>query len=276
MKIIFLILLSFFLSVGCERRKLAREDLDVGIQKIDMGDFDSAIVYLQDLSTRDSRPEVKIALATAYVGRAGIKIGDYWELVRSLKQGPITTESIQSNSHYLKNQERVRVVRNLLSPRVQNDLDKLFQMVTAFDLYRERIEFLPYVESGKRVDLQNGIDVLSNIPSPGGRFYRAVLVTTQLRSELHDGFDVWGSIEDKIQTAITHPLEAPFIFCSPLTGDFAQWLSIRFHNTETAAEDIGIAFPSDAPTLNVFAESVSSLQDQIPSVQESLIPRGCP
>ena len=276
--VMFLFFLSIFifLAAGCERRKISKDDLDIGIQKIDSGDFDSAIVFLQDLSNRDSRPEVRIALATAYVGRAGVKIGDYWELVKALKHGPITIETIQSDPHYLKNENRIAPIRNFLSTRVQNDLDHLFQMVSAFDLYRERIEFLPYVPSQKRADLQNGIDVLSEIPSPGGRFYRAVLVTTQLRSELHDGYDVWGSIENKIQDALTHPLEAPFILCSPLTGDFAHWLLIRFNNTGTAAEDLSVAFPSTARTMDIFSESVTSLKDEIPAVQESLVPRGCP
>ena len=150
-----LFIIFVFLMTGCERRKISRDELDIGIQKIDSGDFDSAIVYLQDLANRDSRPEVRVALATAYVGRAGVNIGDYWELVKSLKQGPITVQTIQSDAHYLRNQKRIEPIRNFLSTRVQNDLDSLFKIVSAFDLYRERIEFLPYVAKNNRVDLQN-------------------------------------------------------------------------------------------------------------------------
>ena len=55
--------------VACDSRPITQDDLDEGIQKIDEGRFDKAIEELADLSYRDLRPDVRVALATAYVER---------------------------------------------------------------------------------------------------------------------------------------------------------------------------------------------------------------
>lgn len=265
-----------FLTVGCDTRPISEDPLDEGIQKIDEGSYDEAIAYLEDLQTRDSRPEVKIALSTAYVGRSGVEFADYWEIVRIMQADPVTDESIRQDSRYTENKERVEPINFLLSSTVRESLDQLFQATTAFRIYLDRVQILPYVEASRRPDLERGIEVLNSVTTPGSRFYRAVLVITLLRSDLDDGFDVWDSIESRLQRALTYPLEAPTLFCSPVTGDFTEWLLKNFRYADLVSQDLQAAFPSDSEDFKSFSESVQSLQQEIPDIQESLIPRGCP
>lgn len=275
MKILIIFFFAALSMMGCDTQKISDDPLDEGIQKIDSGDYEGAIVYLQDLLNREPNDNVRIALATAYVGRAGVEIADYWDIIRIMQQEPINEETIQQSSQYQANLDSIEPLYPILPSDTEEDLQKLFQSVAAFNLYLDRVDILPYVPEENRGDVQQGMAVLDGIASPGGRLYRAVLGVTLLRSDLTDGFDVWDSIEDRLQSALSNPVEAPFIFCSPITGDFVNWILTRFNHTASAAEDLQVAFPEDASDFQPFAESVTELQDSIPEMQDSLVPAGC-
>lgn len=49
----------------------------------------------------------------------------------------------------------------------------------------------------------------------------------------------------------------------------------RFQLTEEAVEDVQFAFPEDAEDFEPFGESVQDLQEEIPNLQQSLVPGGC-
>lgn len=271
-----LLFFSVSLLLGCEARRISDDPVDKGIELIDKGDYNGAIVYLQDLLNRDSRDDVRIALATAYVGRSGVILADYWKIIKAMQTQPIDDQLVMSHPIYSKNKENIESIDSVISNSVEKSLDQLLKGVAAFEIYRTRINFLPYVKKDNRADIQTGIDTLEGIASPGGRVYRAVLVTTLLRSDLADGYDVWSDIEERLRHAFDNSGEAVELFCNPVTGDFVQWLLQHFNNTATATEDLQVAFPSDKESFQPFTESIQSLQDQIPVMQDSLVPVGCP
>jgi hypothetical protein len=270
-----LCLLTFFSLLSCEPQKLSSDPLDEGFQKIDKGDFDGAIAYFEDLATKDSRPEVRIALASAYQGRAGVFIYDYWSFIKAQRSTPINEESIKANSTYTDAAEQIAPIAALLSPEVKDSLDNLFQMMSALDLYRERVATVPYVPQEHRSDLETGISVLHNIGTQGGQLYQAVLAGTLLRSNLDDGFDVWASLKDQLQTAFSNPAEAIKIFCTP-GGEFTQWVQTQLIYAQIGVQDMAGAFPSDAEQYQDISESVSSLQSKVSEMEAALVPQGCP
>ncbi len=269
--------LCFFLitQASCQVHRDSNEPMDAGFLKIDRGDYNGAIEYLTDLSSRDFRPEVKVALSSAYAGRAGLKIEGFWDFAQKMKNEPVTTETLIQQPFYLHNKANVANVEPFLSEQNRQDLETVFQMMSALDIYRARVLTIPYIPKSQRGDLQTAIEILNQIPTSGGRVYRAVLTGAFLRSELDDGFDVWGSIQARINDAYRNPIEAISIFCTPLTGNFATWLGKEFYYVQTASEDLGFAFPSDTQSFSAFSTPVSALQEKIPQLQSTLVPGPC-
>jgi len=210
--------------VACDSRPITQDDLDEGIQKIDEGRFDKAIEELADLSYRDLRPDVRVALATAYVGRAGLEIADYWELVRLLQTEPVNEETIQADPEYQRNRERLEPVFSIVSSDLDEDIDQALQLFTSLQLYYQRVQTLPYIEKEQRPDVERGIEILDGIETQGGRFYRAILIVTLLRSDIEDGFDIWDSLLEGIQRNLSDPFNSDGLFYEPVTGDFTEWL----------------------------------------------------
>jgi hypothetical protein len=273
-KILFCLFISFSLS-ACQVHRDTSEPMDAGFLKIDREDYDGAIAYFEDLISKDPRPQVRIALATAYAGRAGLKVESFWDFAKAMRQEPVTKESLVQHPFYIRNKQNIADLEPLLSEQTRNDLSTLFEMMSALDIYRGRIETVPYVQRSRRPDVEKAIQILNDIPDPGGRVYRAVLSGTYLRSELEDGFDIWGTIEARINEAFRNPIESISIFCTPVTGNFAVWLGQKFYYIESTARDLAVAFPSDAPTFIAFEAPVSSLQERLPQLQSTLVPGAC-
>ncbi len=261
--------------IGCQKQINSNEPMDAGFSKIDRGDYEGAIAYFEDLSSRDSRPQVKVALASAYAGKAGTKIEGFWSFVQTMKKAPVTNESARTYPFYIQNKQNIANIEPFLpAPTVEN-LNTVFQMMAALDIYRTRLLTIPYVDRSHRPDLQKAIQVLSEIPDRGGRVYRAALTAAYLRAELDDGFDVWSSIQSRINEAYRNPIESVSIFCTPVTGNFVAWLGQKFSYVDSTAADLIFSFPSEEASFTAFEMPLSSLQQKIPVMQSSLVPSQC-
>jgi hypothetical protein len=270
----YLVYVLLFLSFGCQRAQ-PTDPLNEGFHKIDQEDYDGAISYLEDLNEGSSDSRIKMALASAYAGRAGLKIENFWNFAKAMRGPAIDEQALQQQPVYIHNKSNVDIVSAFVPEQTRTDLNQLFLTMAAFSIYRERLALYPYVKPAQRTDLQRASDVLAGTTNPGARLYRATINSVILRSELDDGFDVWGSIENKLSDAIRYPLSIPQAMCTPLTGDLTQWLNQQFELTKVISQDMGIAFSSQASQFKTFSAPVSSYQKDLPRLQANLIPETC-
>src|SRR5687768_9268993 len=75
-----------FCQMGCQDPTALNEDpMELGYQRLDRGDFDGAIFIFQNEMKQDPHDTVRMALASAYAGRAGVEIHNFWNFVQAMR-----------------------------------------------------------------------------------------------------------------------------------------------------------------------------------------------
>ena len=271
------IVLSIILLIGvlsCHGQKASdRDPLSDSYQKIDSGDYDTAIAQLEELQSKDQGPQIKMALASAYAARAGVKIEKLWSFVKALESPRISEDSIKKNPNYLQIQDVIVKNKLLLGSRGQDDLDQGAQAMAAFEDYRVRIEALPYVSVEKRKDLAKASAVLDGATTKGSRLYRAILNLVDLRSSLADGFEYWNGVSselNKLSSTDSKNTRNKKILCNVKITEFQGWLQFQLKQLQEITQDIGSAFPSKYQDLKDFDESMQKYQKDLPSAAHAL------
>lgn len=264
----------FLSNLSCQGQKAAdRDPLADSNQKIDKGDYDGAIAQLEELRTKDARPLVKSALASAYAGRAGLKVEKLWDFVKALNAPPVTEESVKKSSVFLQSQDVISKNALVLGKGSENELEQLAQSMAAFQEYRLKIESLPYIPQNKRNDLRLGAAVLKDADSKGAHLYRAILNLVFLRSELQDGFKYWGDVSEELKKLDSENRKNPKnkqILCSVKISEFQDWLDQQFDRVTDISEDLRFSFPSKSEEMIAFDKSIKKYQDEVPRLEHTL------
>jgi hypothetical protein len=260
--VLYLLILISFSLLGCQGQKNEQTDpVTAAHKQIDKGDYTGAINTLEDVHKSDPRPQVKMSLASAYAARAGVKLEQLWTFVEILKAPPITIQVILKHPVY--EQTRKFILENALRmpESFKNDLKTVGKTMAAFDLYRARVEMLPYVSEAGRSDLERAVQILASSPTKGSKLYRAVLNLIVLRSDLKDGFNVWELGTKDI--------------CAIKLVSFPPWLSQQFNRLAEISRDLKIAYPSKANEFISFEAEVEKLQQEMPRLSRALNPEMC-
>lgn len=277
LKLFFSLLLLFIFS--CQGQRASdRDPLNESYQKIDQGDFDGAIANLEDLRSRDFRPQVAQALASAYAARAGFKIANLWNFVKNLSTPPITEQLVQKNKNFLQSQEVISKNSILLGSLSEKDLQQAAQSMAAFEEYRSKIESLPYISADKRIDLTRGAQVLRHVETKGAHLYRAILNLVYLRSELQDGSKYWDDVNELLKKLTPEDQKNSNnkkILCSVEITKFQEWLVLQFDVVSEISLDIKFAYPSKSKEMIEFDSSVKKYRKEVPNLQRTLYPKGC-
>lgn len=252
--------------------------LNESYRKIDQGDCQGAIRDLQALLPKDPRRQVREALASAHAACAGVKIENFFDFVKSLQAPPITQEGLRKHILYINGKKELDAKKTLLSKDFQKDVGTLLEITSALDLYRQKIETLPYVSDSGRVHLISAIEVLDPVPAKGTRLYRAALLLVLVRSEFQDGFVSWTDLEEKIkQLDVKNPqsTDNKTILCELEISDFKYWLDGQFQRIREISKDLKVAFPSKSIELLKLDISVQSLQKDLAEVKDRFDVGGC-
>ena len=278
MALIYQLLIAVLLmaSLSCQGQKASdRDPLADSNQKIDRGDYDGAIAALEELQTKDARPVVKSALASAYAARAGLKVEKLWNFVKTLNSPPITEESVKSSPDFLQSKDLISKNALILGKNSESELDQLAKSMAAFQSYRQKIESLPYIALEKRHDLKRGAAVLKGAETKGAHLYRAILNLVYLRSDLQDGFKYWEDVNTELKKLDLVDRKNPknkLILCSIKISEFQDWLVGQFEQITEISEDIRFAFPSKANEMIAFDKSVKKYQEEVPRLEHTLFP----
>lgn len=142
---------------------------------LDHRQYDEAIQYFAELAQKDSHYQVKLAWASAYAARAGVKIENIYNFVTA-RPGDIPTLNLRTTTSY--DQQVAELLRNLAR-------------------YSAVWAKIPSVSKSAREDLQSAVNVLRGEEIPGVHLYSATLQAVILKSVVDEGVRNWNLSQKK-------------------------------------------------------------------------------
>lgn len=228
-------LVFVLLFSGCQRDRLesSGSPLDESYKLIDKGNYNQAISKLQELSVRDFRPQVKIALASAYAARGGVRVTQYWGFVVGFKAPLVPASSLQ----------RITVQNKAgINPQELKALEGLVNALAVWERYQERVDSIPVVSGQALGDLKIAVETLTLVQTPGGRLYRGILNLILFKSYVNASAPFWKDFDKVLEEILAGHPEA---LCRFDFDILLKWLTpISYHLVETLT-DLSVAFPED-------------------------------
>jgi hypothetical protein len=241
-------LVSLLLFCACQkdRAEAGRDPLDENYELIDRGDCSQAIQNLQELSLMDSRPAVRVALASAYAARGGIRIESYWGFIIGFAAPLIPPDSIPVNGGIVGLQKFAKQTKGNIGPLEVKALGGIMSAMTVWDRYKDRVDAIPVVSGQALIDLRLAIDALGMDKTPGGRLYRGILNLILFKSHITAAGSFWIDFNKVIEQLVKGNIQ---VLCRFNFDELLKWLNpVSYHLTETL-NDLIIAFPEDRKDL---------------------------
>ncbi len=242
------VLTVLLVSGGCQRNKTepVHDPLDTNYKLIDKGDYDGAIRELQRLSLADPRPAVKVALASAYAARGGIRVENYWGFVIGFDAPLVPPDSIPENATVESLQKIAKQARGDIDPRDLNALGGIVKSLSVWERYKDRVDAIPVVSGAALADVQVAAETLKAVQTPGGRLYRAILNLILFKSYITASQALWDQFNAVIGELLAGHIE---VLCKFDFEKILNWLNpITYHLTE-ALDDLIIAYPDERKDL---------------------------
>jgi len=242
------VLIATLVFGGCQKDKAEPlcDPLDAKYKLIDRGEYNQAISELQELSVKDARPAVKVALASAYAARGGIRVEDYWGFVIGFDAPLVPPGTIPGNATIESIQKIAKQAKGDMDPRDVRALGNLVNAMAVWERYKDRVDAIPVVSGQALVDLTEAVKVLTAVETPGGHLYRAILNLILFKSYMVSSKDLWDQLNGIIEEIIKGNIE---VLCQFNFEQILSWLApITYHLVETL-NDLIIAYPDDRKDL---------------------------
>lgn len=232
-----LIHLTFFAVIlsllACQSKEppVTRESrLSAGHKLIDQGRWDEAIQYLTKLEQQDPHLHVKLALASAYAGRAGVRIEKIYSFVavRDLKPQTLSLSAV----------------------RVDQKTQELMQ---SLGRYATQWEKIPQVKSAGREDLTRALQVLTGQPEAGARLYAATLRVVLLKSVVSEGLLNWQVVRSQK-------------ICTDTVQPYYEWALQLLEHLIVISQDLSSAFPEKKPELSRYTDELQRFKKEAESI----------
>lgn len=232
----FLLLFVLFVSVvSCS----SKEDIETrenrmhrGFKMIDEKKYDDAISYFTDLAAKDDHYQIKLALASSYAARAGVKIENIYGFVVA-KHSP--TVDLQLSDLPLDQQ-------------VNNTIDNLQKIATQW-------EHVPSVSLNATADLQTALRVLAQNTEPGVRLYAATLRVVVLKSNINEGVKNWNRTRKNKQHICTKDLRP-----------YWEWILKIINGLKVLTVDLEYSFPQRSEDILQMRAEIEKFQEQASEV----------
>jgi hypothetical protein len=261
--------MTFLFSVlACQDNpaKRNKDPIDEDYKLIDRGSYSEAIDGLKALALTDKRPQVVVALGSAYAARAGIKVDQYWGFLVGFKAPLVKADNVEANGTIDSLQHILKQANGHIDPNDMKALGGVIRTLAVWDLYKDRVDAIPTVQGESLKDLHRAVDVMADVQTPGGRLYRAILNLIIFKSYVINSQDFWARFNHAVSDVVKGDTRA---LCEFDFSELQNWLNpVSYHLIETL-DDLMIAFPEtksdflDAQNVvrSVYATSKSAIQE---------------
>lgn len=196
---------------------------------IDQGDYSSAIELLEDTLKHEDTYEVRLVLASAYAGRAGVKVENYWDYLIGFDafakdKGPesfpdLVPADVLPENLEDKSKEQLKILNENFK-----DLQRL----------EKKADKVPVVAETDRPDLVRARELLQGTSTGSSKLYRSLLTVVLVKSEIQDG-----------KALVTAWSDKKFDPCFPAVKGLSTWLSKVLYLVSEGLNDLGKAYPDD-------------------------------
>lgn len=240
--------ISLSLLLGCQKDQpeKAQDPLNESYKLIDRGEYSQAINQLQQLSRSDARPQVRVTLASAYAARGGIKVEQYWGFVVGFKTPLVTPENVTVNSTVTSLQKIAKQLNGKIDPKDLQALGGVVNAVAVWDRYKDRIDAIPVVQGKELEDVRTAVVTLTDIRTPGGHLYRAILNLILFKSYVTSSDKYWKDFNRAIEEVLKGNILA---LCQFDFEFLQQWLMPIFYHLIETLNDLVIAYPDSSKEL---------------------------
>lgn len=196
---------------------------------IDQGDYSSAIELLEDTMKHEDTYEVRLVLASAYAGRAGVKVENYWDYLIGFDafakdKGPeVFPDLVPADMIPEKLDDKAKAHLKTLNENFK-DLQRL----------EKKADKVPIIATTDRPDLKRARDLLERTSSASSKLYRSLITVVLVKSEIQDG-----------KALVTAWSDAKFDPCFPVAIGLSSWLSKVLDLVSEGLNDLGKAYPDD-------------------------------
>lgn len=226
-------LLACVLLASCaksEKDSRPEDQTSQATTHMERGEYTEAISILVNLQT--SHPEdakISLHLASAYAGRAGLRVENYWGFTVGYKG--LFRKAPEPQAGPLID---LKGFESQAPKELRDAVTHLNGNLKEFYKIRRRLEQIPYVNADKRQDLYRALDAIKGHPTAGGRLYRSVLGLVVTRSTIEDTASVFNSWSKR-----NYPL------CDAEFRLLVDWIAFSAGVLEELADDLSVAFPKD-------------------------------
>lgn len=209
--LLFAFVFSLLSCHGKEEPVTREKSLSKGFSLLDQGIYDEAIEYFADLAAHDPHYHVKMAWASAYAGRAGVKLEQLYSFI------------------VVKNVEPLEF--SLLGLPKDKQASELMKQLSK---YVEHWNHIPVVVTEKRNDLSSAVKILDGLDQPGARLYSAALRLVIIKSAVLTGMETW-----KVSTEV----KAKAKICTDDLYPYFKWAFRILDEVISLSADLQVAFP---------------------------------
>lgn len=159
------------LSCQTKEEPVTRESLlSRGFAMMDKGEHDQAIAHFAEMAKTDSHHHVRLAWASAYAARAGIKIEQIYSFVviEEIQKKEISVTGFSAEA----NAQTAELMRSL-------------------ETYAQHWKQIPDLNSAGVADLASAVKVLEGVTVAGPSLYRATLRVVILKTQVNLGVKNW-------------------------------------------------------------------------------------
>ncbi|KYG65642.1 hypothetical protein AZI86_00765 [Bdellovibrio bacteriovorus] len=223
--------LVIFTQIGCQKEEpvTRQQVLSEGFSLMDQGRWDEAISYFQDVLDHDPHYHVKLALASAYAGRAGIKIEQIYQF-SVVKEVPVP---------------KIEMKGLALDKQTSATLENLAK-------YLEHWNKIPDVQGKSRADILSALKTLENENEPGVRLYSAVLRIVNVKSTISQGVENFNL-----------RLQSKKKICTQDLKPYVNWSGKVFESLILLTSDLELAFPEQKKNYEEIRVKIDDVVNQV-------------
>lgn len=263
-----IVLAGWMALVACQNEPTRKPDpLNKGYQYIDRGDYDTAISELTQLSHIDARPEVQVALASAYAARGGIKVAQYWGFVVGFKSPLLKADDVPVSPTLQSLKNISDQADGKVSPADLEALSKIARALALWELYKDRINAIPVVEGTANQDVISAVDILSRIQTPGGRLYRAILNLILFKSSMNTSPEPFENFALVVQKTAEGDQQA---LCDYNASKLMKWFEPLTYRLSETLFDLTIAFPEQSTEIAAAQAQLFQVDENIQKARQQL------
>lgn len=246
--------ITFLVLVACHSSSIYDESASGPLGQIypllNARQYDEAILRLQKLAERDSRPRVKVVLASAYAGRAGLEVRQLWNMGMTLRKLFPEDEPIATN-------ESQKALLEIYRP-LKRSLFLIDQFVAMNDP-------IPSVSIEGRDDIQRARKSLEGLKTPDARAYNAILGVVLFKSVYLRGPVSPTDIQSALKVAFQNQWgdSSSKAVCTLPIASWREWIYYLVGLAAGIMDDADLAWPSKAEFISDWRQAFLKIADDL-------------